>query len=67
MLRKVAETESQTSIASSLGIGQQFVSSILRRRSRPGPKVREIAAKKYGIPVKSWFSKQEQRVISASA
>lgn len=66
-LREIAKKESQEQIAEALGVGQQFVSAVLRRRSRPGPTVRAIAEKKFGIQQDAWLSDFEKSEIAKSA
>lgn len=56
----------QAEIARALKVSQQVVSEYARGLTRPGPLVRERAAKLYGIPALSWLTKTEAKDLEAT-
>lgn len=60
--KALVEKQKQGPVAARLGVGQQMISSIVRRKSRPGPVLRDRIAVEYPeIAAADWYTAEERK------
>jgi hypothetical protein len=58
------DAERQVDTATRLGIPQQLISSILKRKQRPGPHIRDAIQREYGVLAADWMTPEERAIAT---